>query len=97
LVKADALLAGAEAEQTRSLDRLAENTADTYDRLGAIALTRPLLLAAALCITANLAANVSVGSRAARGGSHPWLSLSALRYLRLTYAGRYIARQKDEI
>ena len=36
-------------------------------------------------------------SRAARGGSHPWLSLSALRYLRLTYAGRYIARRKDEI
>src|SRR6478672_8928835 len=31
------------------------------------------------------------------GGSHPWLSWSALRYLRLTYAGRYIARRKDEI
>jgi hypothetical protein len=43
-----ALLAEAEAEQTRSLDRLAENTADTYDRLGAIALTRPLLLACGL-------------------------------------------------
>jgi polyphosphate kinase 2 (PPK2 family) len=41
-------------------------------------------------------AYVGSGSRAARGGSHPWLSLSALRYLRLTYT-RYIARQKDEI
>ena len=42
-------------------------------------------------------AYVGSGSRAARGGSHPWLSLSALRYLRLTYTVRYIARQKDEI
>ena len=51
--------------------------------------------------TPVLGGQLTVGAigraRAARGGSHPWLSLSALRYLRLTYAGRYIGRRKDEI
>jgi len=40
LAKAEALLLDVVAEQTRSLDRLAVNAADTYDRLGTIALTR---------------------------------------------------------
>src|SRR6476659_10114951 len=38
LGKASELLTNVVAEQTRSLDRLAANAADTYDRLGAIAL-----------------------------------------------------------
>src|SRR5215831_5607394 len=40
LAKASELLADVVAEQTRSLDRLAVNAADTYARLGGIALTR---------------------------------------------------------
>jgi hypothetical protein len=40
LGKASELLADVVAEETRSLDRLAVNAADTYARLGAIALTR---------------------------------------------------------
>src|SRR5262245_13924733 len=40
LAKASKLLTDVVAEQTRSLDRLAVNAADTYARLGGIALTR---------------------------------------------------------
>src|ERR1700751_2251059 len=40
LAKADALLAEAQAEQTRGLDRLGVNAADTVSRRGEIALTR---------------------------------------------------------
>jgi hypothetical protein len=40
LAGADALLAQVQAEQTRNLDRLAVNAADTFSRRGEIALTR---------------------------------------------------------
>src|SRR6476620_5027709 len=55
LGKASELLTNVVAEQTRSLDRLAANAADTYDRLGAIALTR-LRYAEAATHFANAAA-----------------------------------------
>src|SRR5215467_426209 len=55
LAKASELLADVVAEQTRSLDRLAVNAADTYARLGGIALTR-LRYAEAATHFANAAA-----------------------------------------
>jgi tetratricopeptide (TPR) repeat protein len=55
LAKADALLAEAQAEQTRSLDELAVNAADTFSRRGEIALTR-LRYAEAAKYFANAAA-----------------------------------------
>ena len=55
LAKASELLANVVAEQTRSLDRLAVNAADTYARLGGIALTR-LRYAEAATHFANAAA-----------------------------------------
>jgi hypothetical protein len=58
--------------------------------------TRASVLSRVIVFSCNARRSIH-WSRGARGGSHPWLSLSALRYLRLTYAGRYNARQKDEI
>src|SRR5262249_42824046 len=55
LAKASELLADVVAEQTRRLDRLAVNAADTYARLGGIALTR-LRYAEAATHFANAAA-----------------------------------------
>jgi tetratricopeptide (TPR) repeat protein len=55
LAKADALLAQAQAEQTRNLDGLAVNAADTFSRRGEIALTR-LRYAEAAKYFANAAA-----------------------------------------
>ena len=55
LAKASELLADVVAEQTRSLDRLAVNAADTYARLGDISLTR-LRYAEAATHFANAAA-----------------------------------------
>jgi tetratricopeptide (TPR) repeat protein len=61
LAKADALLTNVVAEETSSLDRLAVNAADTYHRLGAIALTR-LRYAEAAKYFANAAAVFPPGS-----------------------------------
>jgi len=55
LAKADTLLAAAQAEQTRDLDRLAINAADTFSRRAEIALTR-LRYAEAAAHFANAAA-----------------------------------------
>jgi tetratricopeptide (TPR) repeat protein len=61
LAKASELLTDVVAEQTRSLDRLTVNAADTYDRLGDIALTR-LRYAEAAKHFANAAAVFPPGS-----------------------------------
>jgi tetratricopeptide (TPR) repeat protein len=58
LTKADALLAQAQQEQARSLDRLAVNAADTFSRRGEIAFTR-LRYAEAAKHFANAAAILS--------------------------------------
>ena len=61
LAKADALLTNVVAEETSSLDRLAVNAADTYNRLAAVALAR-LRYAEAAKYFANAAAVFPPGS-----------------------------------
>jgi hypothetical protein len=68
------LLTSVVAEQTRNLDRFAVNAADTYDRLGDIALTR-LRYAEAAKHFASAARRISARERSR--GQEDWLPVRA--------------------